>query len=79
MFRHQEGDPGRGEESSEQHDQGVDSADTPPQHQVATPATHLVSLSGLASSCLHQTTELSSGQTCSHRGSFCDTDRLGLD
>ena len=43
MFRHQERHPGRGEEGPEQHDQGVDGADTTSQHQVATPATHLVS------------------------------------
>ena len=42
MFRHQEGDPGRGEEGPQQHDQGVDSADTAPQHEVTTPTTHLV-------------------------------------
>ena len=28
MLRHQEGDPGRGEDGSEQHDQGVDGANT---------------------------------------------------
>ena len=41
MFRHQEGCPGRGEEGPQQHHQGVDSADTAPQHQVTTPTTHL--------------------------------------
>ena len=30
VLRHQEGGPGCGEESSEEHDQGVDSADTAP-------------------------------------------------
>jgi len=41
MFRHQESHPGRGEEDPEQHDEGVDSADTTPQHEVTTPTTHL--------------------------------------
>ena len=45
MFRHQEGCPGRGEEGPQQHHQGVDSADTAPQHQVTTPTTHLDRLS----------------------------------
>ena len=42
MLRHQEGDTGRGEEGSEQHDHGVDGAHPAPQHQVTTPPTHLV-------------------------------------
>ena len=42
MLRDEEGCPGRGEEGPQQHDQGVDSADTAPQHQVTTPTAHLV-------------------------------------
>ena len=41
VLRHQEGGPGRGQEGPEQHDQGVDSADTASQHEVTTPPTHL--------------------------------------
>ena len=43
VLRHQERDPGSGEDGPEEHDESVDTADGPPQHEVTTPPAHLVS------------------------------------